>query len=81
MVVELGAPLALIPGRIRYTWVAVAWAFHLGVLLLMAISFPYQLLGVAYLSFLPVERIEVHLRDHLLRRRSRTIADTGAAVS
>jgi hypothetical protein len=55
--VELGAPLALIPGRIRYVWVAIAWSFHVGVLVLMWISFPYQLTGVAYAAFLPVERL------------------------
>lgn len=65
--VELGAPLALIPGRIRYTWVAIAWSFHVGVMALMWISFPYQLTGVAYAAFLPVERLtrlhRVHRRD------------------
>ena len=62
ILVELGAPLALIPGRIRRTWVAAAWAFHLGILVLMAISFPYRLLGVAYAAFLPVERALDHRR-------------------
>jgi hypothetical protein len=57
LVVELGAPVALVPGRSRYVWLAGAWGFHLGVLVVMAISFPYQLFGVAYAAFLPVERI------------------------
>lgn len=56
VVVELGAPVALLGGRWRTAWVAAAWAFHLGVLALMAILFPYQLLGIAYLPFLPLER-------------------------
>ncbi len=57
LAVELGSPVALRRGRVRLLWIAVAWGFHVGVFVLMAISFPYQLFGVAYLAFLPVERI------------------------
>jgi hypothetical protein len=57
IIVELGAPLALLPGKPRRVWLAAAWGFHVGVLFLMAISFPYQLLGVAYAAFLPMERL------------------------
>ena len=49
LAVELGAPIALLPGRPRHAWLVAAWLFHVGVLALMAISFPYQLTGVAYL--------------------------------
>lgn len=55
--VELGAPLALWNRRLAAAWVASAWCFHLGVLLLMSISFVYQLSGVAYLSLFPIERL------------------------
>lgn len=58
IVVELGAPLALFaPRRVRYAWVGMAWSFHVGVLALMAIFFPYPISGVAYASMLPVERL------------------------
>jgi len=57
LVVELGAPLALLGGRIRTVWVAGAWSFHVGVVGLMAIVFPYQLSGVAYLAFFEAERL------------------------
>jgi hypothetical protein len=50
LVVELAAPLALLGGRLRAAWIAGAWAFHVGVLAFMAILFPYQLLGVAYVA-------------------------------
>jgi HTTM domain len=56
LAVELGAPLALfskVSARLR---VAAAWCFHVGILLLMAIVFPYPLLGVAYASFFEVEK-------------------------
>lgn len=56
MVVELGALLAIPVSRLRYWWVAAAWAFHVGVFALMVILFPYQLFGVAFASFLPLDR-------------------------
>lgn len=78
LVVELAAPLALVPGRVRYAWVALAWGFHAGILILMAISFPYQLLGVAYAAFLPVERIADAARSRLPRWLS---VDRGNSVT
>jgi hypothetical protein len=57
LVVELGAPLALLGGRVALAWVASAWLFHLGVLTLMAIPFHYQLSLVAYAPLFPVERL------------------------
>jgi hypothetical protein len=57
LAVELGAWLALAGGRWRTAWVVAAWLFHVGVLALMAILFPYQLSGVAFAPFFPLERI------------------------
>ncbi|MBT8201759.1 MAG: HTTM domain-containing protein [Acidimicrobiia bacterium] len=57
VLVELGAPIVLLGGRAKQVWVIAAWGFHLGVLALMAILFPYQLFGVAFVSMLPVERL------------------------
>jgi hypothetical protein len=57
LLIELGAPAALtseLRGRI---WAVAAWCFHVGVLALMAISFPYQLSGIAFASLFPVERV------------------------
>lgn len=56
MLVELGAPLALLRGRWRTAWVAGAWLFHLSILGLMAILFAYPLSGVAYASMVQPER-------------------------
>jgi hypothetical protein len=53
--VELGAPIALLGRRWTAAWVTAAWAFHAGILALMAIGFPYQLLLVAYAPLLPLE--------------------------
>lgn len=55
--IELGAPLALLPGRIRSAWVAAVWSMHLGIALVMAIVFAYPLSGVAFACFFPVERL------------------------
>lgn len=69
LVIELGAPLALLVPRLRTPWVIGAWGFHVGIVALMAIVFPYQLLGIAYAPLFAVERpAEAVLRDR--HRRS-----------
>jgi hypothetical protein len=65
VVVEIGAPLALVRGRVRLCWVAGAWLFHLCVLGLMAILFIYPLSGVAYASMLEPERAVRWVRARL----------------
>lgn len=57
LAVELGAPLALLHRTLRRVWVAAAWAFHLGVLALMAVLFPYPLAGVAFAPMFELERL------------------------
>jgi hypothetical protein len=59
---ELGAPVALIGRRAATGWVLAAWLFHVGVLVLMAIPFFYQLTLVAYAAFFPVERLSSVVR-------------------
>lgn len=56
MAIELGAPLALLSRASARLWTLGAWSFHAGVFALMAILFPYPLLGVAYAPFFEVER-------------------------
>jgi hypothetical protein len=55
--IELGAWAALLGGRWRTIWVLAAWVFHVGVLALMAILFPYQLSGLAFAPFFRLERL------------------------
>jgi hypothetical protein len=57
LVVELVAPIALVGKRFAVAWITLAWAFHVGVLLLMWIVFPYPLLGFAFLPLLPAEKL------------------------
>lgn len=57
LVVEIAAPLALLHRLVGMIWCGLAWSFHLGVLALMLIGFPYPLTGVGFASFFPVERL------------------------
>jgi hypothetical protein len=56
LVVELGAPIALIGRRWAAWWTGAAWVFHAGILALMWISFPYPLSLIAFAPFFRVER-------------------------
>jgi vitamin K-dependent gamma-carboxylase-like protein len=71
---ELLAPLALLSRRVAAGWCIAAWSFHVGVLGLMAIAFPYPLSGCAFLAFFPLE-------DWLSRLRRRALAARAARVS
>jgi hypothetical protein len=66
---ELLAPLALVGTRVAAVWCVCAWSFHVGVLALMAIAFPYPLSGCAFAAFFPLER-----GLQALQRRSRRAA-------
>lgn len=69
MALELGAPLALTHRYVRWTWIATAWGFHMGVQLIMWIGFPYPLSLIAYASLLPVERLwQLPLLSQLAKR-------------
>lgn len=72
VVLELGAPLALLGRRIGAAWVVSVIGFHLGVLALMMIAFPYQMLGIAFACFFPVERWWQRGRTRWRRWRGQT---------
>jgi hypothetical protein len=57
LAMELLAPLALLGRRVAAVWSLAAWSFHLGVLAIMAIFFPYPLFGLAFAPFFAVERL------------------------
>ena len=57
LVVELGAPLALLGRRWAAWWSGAAWAFHAGIVALMWIAFPYPLSLVAFAPFFRLERL------------------------
>jgi Vitamin K-dependent gamma-carboxylase len=57
LALELLGPLALLHPRAARLWVFGVYGFHVGVLLTMAIAFPYPLSGIAFASFFPCERL------------------------
>jgi hypothetical protein len=57
LAIELGSPLVFLGGRVSRIWVYAAWGFHVGVALVMSITFPYPLLGFAFLPMFRVERL------------------------
>ncbi len=75
LVVELGAPLALLGRRIALVWAIAVLAFHLGVFALMAILFPFPLSGVAFAPFFWPERLIEWTRARMrrFRRRERAV--------
>jgi len=56
IVLELSAPVVFVHPLVARLWAASAWGFHVGVVLLMNIWFPYPLLGLAYVPLLRAER-------------------------
>lgn len=62
LVFEIGAPAALLGRRVAAIWAIGAWFFHFGVLLVMAIAFPYPLSGVAFASFFRAEKLRLPRR-------------------
>lgn len=73
LLLELGAPLALLR-RVGRLWAVAMWAFHVGVLALMAIGFVYPLSFIAFAACFDVER----LWDTRLLRRWRPTLFQGA---
>lgn len=69
MVVEFCAPLALLNRRLGRIWAINALMMHWGILLVMRITFLYQLSGVIFAPFFRVERILEICRGLRLRYR------------
>jgi predicted DCC family thiol-disulfide oxidoreductase YuxK len=55
--VEFFAPLALLHRRAGWFWAINTFMMHWGILFVMHITFHYQLTGVMFLAFFPVERV------------------------
>jgi hypothetical protein len=65
LVVELGAPLALLHRRIAHLFCLLALGMHWGIAAFMDIHFPFQEWGFAYLPFLAPEKPVEWLKGHL----------------
>jgi hypothetical protein len=57
VVLELGAPLALVGRRARTVWVGAVWTMHLSIAVLMFVVFPYPLALVAFAPLFELERL------------------------
>ncbi|MGE0173271.1 MAG: HTTM domain-containing protein [Oligoflexales bacterium] len=57
IILELGAPLFMLGRRLRYFWVVNVIAMHWGIFAIMGITFYFQMYGVAYLAFFPLEKL------------------------
>ena len=56
LMIELGAPAALLNRRWGQLFSIAAWGMHLGIRIIMGIKFPYNTSGVSYVPFFPVGR-------------------------
>ena len=57
LALELGAPLSLLSRRVGQLWCLAMWSFHVGVLIVMWVFFPYNLFGIAFASFFHAEKL------------------------
>ena len=57
LAMEALAPAVLLDRRVARAWALNAYLMHVGIYLVMRISFRYQLSGVAFAPFFPVERL------------------------
>ena len=57
LILELGAPFALLSRRLGMAWSVATCGMHWGIYLLMGIAFTYPMHGVAFACFFPWERV------------------------
>lgn len=57
LVLELGAPLALLHPRLGQLWAVAAWLMHWGIYAMMGISFRYQMSGLLFVPFFVLGRL------------------------
>jgi hypothetical protein len=62
LLLELGAPLALLDRRLARLWAVNVFLMHWGIYLIMRIKFRYQLSGLVFAPFFEVERLARRLR-------------------
>ncbi len=67
LILELGAPFAILHRYAGYLYVVSIMGMHWSILFIMGIPFPYQLYGAAFACFFEWERLVVHLRTWFKR--------------
>ena len=80
IVIELAAPIALLGGRLRTTWVLAAWLMHIGVLAFMLIGFPFPLFLVAFAPLYRIERLWLGRPSWAMRSSDQVAERTASAT-
>ncbi|NIQ16097.1 MAG: hypothetical protein GTO02_17410 [Candidatus Dadabacteria bacterium] len=65
LVLELGAPFAMLNKRLGYLWSISTFLMHWGIYFIMGINFRYQMLGIVFLPFFDIEKIYIKLKSKL----------------
>lgn len=65
MIIELGAPFALLRSRLGKYWAVLTWLMHWGIYFIMGIRFQYQMSGLIFLPFFEIERWPAWVRGKL----------------
>lgn len=68
IILELGAPFAVINKRIGYIWSLLTLGMHWGIYFIMGITFRYQMAGIIFLPFFPIEKISSYIRKLILKK-------------
>ena len=71
LALELGAPLVMLQAKVAKVWAILMWGFHVGVLALMAILFPYPVAFIAFAPFFRTERLALWVRRVVFRSPER----------
>ncbi|MEJ7637950.1 MAG: hypothetical protein WKF75_08215, partial [Singulisphaera sp.] len=77
LALELAAPVAMAHRRVGWLWTLAAFAMHWGIFFVMGIKFRYQLSGLIFASFFPLERVALLAPVALRRLRTPTAAPAG----
>lgn len=70
LILEVGAPIALLKKRWGMVWAVLTWSMHWGIFLIMGIRFRYQMTGLLFLSFFEPEKWIAFLRKKIKGKKS-----------
>ena len=63
IIIEIGAPLAIVKRKIGYLWSFLAFAMHWGIYFIMGITFDYQMAGIIFLPFFELEKVPSYIKN------------------
>jgi predicted DCC family thiol-disulfide oxidoreductase YuxK len=80
LIIELGAPAAMLHKRLGRFWASSAFMMHWGIFFIMGIEFRYQLSGVIFAPFFRVERLATWLQTQKVQKLSEAASRREAVV-